>query len=94
MFVNKDMQRGAEVGVGDRVEVTLEVDTSPRILKVPEDFNKILLEHPKAREAFESLPYSHKKEYVDWIEEAKKPQTRARRIEQTLGKLMEDKTLR
>ncbi len=94
MMVNKEMHRGASVGVGDRVEVILEVDTSPRVLKVPEDLSQALSQHPEARASFESLSYSHKKEYVDWIEDAKQSETRARRIEETVAKLTKDKKLK
>lgn len=54
---------------------------------VPLDLNKALSQFAKAERAFERLSYSHKREYVSWIEEAKRPETRAKRIEQTLTQL-------
>jgi uncharacterized protein YdeI (YjbR/CyaY-like superfamily) len=41
-----------------------------------------------ARQAFDVLPPSHRREYVTWIDEAKKPETRQRRIEQTIERLL------
>jgi uncharacterized protein YdeI (YjbR/CyaY-like superfamily) len=51
-----------------------------RIFTVPEDVQKTLGKQKKIKDYFDSLPYSHKKEYVVWIEEAKKPETRAARL--------------
>jgi len=41
------------------------------------------------RRAFDSMSYSHRKEYVQWIEDAKRPETRARRIAKAIEKLRE-----
>jgi uncharacterized protein YdeI (YjbR/CyaY-like superfamily) len=55
---------------------------------VPEDLDKALDSHIPSREAFDKLPPSHRREYIQWIEEAKKPETRQKRIEKTLAKLI------
>lgn len=49
-------------------------------VKVPDDFAKALAAHPEAEEKFAKMPPSHQREYVEAIVEAKKPETRARRI--------------
>jgi len=54
---------------------------------VPEDFKKALAKNKTAQARFEILSYTHRKEYVRWIEEAKKPETRARRIANILEML-------
>lgn len=59
-----------------------------REMPVPHDLQIELNDHPAAAAAFEALPFSHKREYVDWILEARRPETRARRIEQTLERLV------
>ena len=87
ILVNKDMQRGADAGEGDTVAVILSVDTKPRIVKVPPDLRKALEESPAAEAAFEELSYSHRREYARWIEDAKKDETRARRIEKAVAML-------
>ncbi|OPY25799.1 MAG: hypothetical protein A4E28_02937 [Methanocella sp. PtaU1.Bin125] len=72
---------------GDTVRVVLEPDEEPRTVAVPSDFAGALAGNKKARHAFEKLSYSHKREYVQWIEEVKKEETRQRRIAKTVEKL-------
>ncbi len=90
MLVNKKMQRGAGVNVGDRVNVILQIDTAPRKVEVPDDLRGALAQAKEAKEAFERLSYTHQKECVSWIEEAKRPETRERRIRNTLTRLIEE----
>ncbi|MFB6725582.1 YdeI/OmpD-associated family protein [Kribbella sp. NPDC056345] len=73
-------------GAGDRVTVTVERDTAERTVDVPEDFAAALAE-AGMREAFDKLSYSHRREHVNAIAEAKKPETRARRIAKALEML-------
>jgi uncharacterized protein YdeI (YjbR/CyaY-like superfamily) len=56
---------------------------------VPDDLAETLEAHPEQRAAFEMLPPSHRREYVTWIEEAKKPETRAKRIAKAVEMLRE-----
>ncbi len=88
MMVNKAMQEGAGVRLGDTVDVVMEPDTAPRTVTVPGYFRKALSKHRKARVAFEKLSYSHKKEFVDWIDQAKQEETRLRRVEKAIGMLL------
>ena len=71
---------------GDRVTVTLTVDEEPRRVDVPEDLRAALAD-AHLQERFDALSYSHRREYVQWIEEAKRPATRKRRIEQTVERV-------
>ena len=87
MVVNREMREGAGVKIGDRVKITLETDTAPRTVEVPADLKKALSKSKSARARFDQLAYSHRKEYVQWIEAAKRPETRSRRIEQVLARL-------
>ncbi|HXE76513.1 MAG TPA: YdeI/OmpD-associated family protein [Candidatus Xenobia bacterium] len=80
LMVNKAVQAGAKAKAGDTVEVVMEPDAAPRAVAVPADLKKALAKNKAAKAAFEKMPYSHKKEYVEAIREAKKPETRARRI--------------
>lgn len=66
-------------GDGDPVTVTLERDTAERTVDVPEDLAEAL-EEAGLRKSFDALSYSHRREHVNAINEAKKPETRARRI--------------
>jgi hypothetical protein len=69
---------------GDTVPVVLQLDTSPREVVVPKDFAEALEKSPAARRTFENYAFSHRKEYVNWIEEARQPETRLRRIDQAV----------
>lgn len=87
MAVNKDVREGAGVGVGDRVKVSMEVDTKPRTVELAPDVDRALSKSKSVRARFDQLSYTHRKEYVQWIESAKRPETRARRIEQIIARL-------
>lgn len=71
----------AGVAAGDEVEVQIESDTAARDVPLPSDLAEALREDGPAQSFFDSLAYTHRKEWVRWIEEAKKPDTRASRIE-------------
>jgi hypothetical protein len=79
---------------GDEVEVTVEEDTEERVVAVPADLKHALKSKPAADRFFKGLSYSHQKEYVRWIEEAKRPETRRTRIEKTLVMLGKGKMAR
>ena len=65
---------------GDEVKITVELDTEPRVLEVPKDLLKELKKDKDAQAFFDQLAHTHRREYVLWIEEAKKEETRSRRI--------------
>lgn len=71
---------------GDAIEVDIALDAAPRTVEVPEDF-AAALEAAGARAAFDKLAYSHRKEHVRAIEEAKTAETRTRRIEKAVAGL-------
>jgi Bacteriocin-protection, YdeI or OmpD-Associated/Domain of unknown function (DUF1905) len=73
--------------VGDSVTVLVERDDRPRTVDVPEDL-AAALKKAKARAAFDALSFSHQREHVMWIEEAKRAETRARRVTQTVEGLI------
>ena len=61
-------------------------------LTVPGDLLSLLERHPKAHETFEGFSPSHRREYVEWITEAKREETRAKRLATTIEWLAEGKT--
>lgn len=89
--VLKDIRAKIGKGEGDIVHVILERDTEERTVEVPADFQKALNKNKTAKVTFEKLAYTHKKEYVRWIEEAKKAETRATRIEKAIGMIADGK---
>jgi hypothetical protein len=84
MPVNKELRAGAKVEAGDIVTVVMALDTAPRSVEIPEDFSAALAGRKDLQQRFAKLSYSMRKEYIDWINEAKKPETRARRIEKAM----------
>ncbi len=77
----------AGVAAGDEVEVGIEPDAAPREVTVPADLARALAADDAARAFFDGLPFSHRKEWVRWIEEAKKAETRAGRVTRTVESL-------
>jgi hypothetical protein len=80
MVVNREMRESAKVKAGETVEFVMEKDDEPRAIATPPDLLKALSARKSAKAAWDKLSYSHRKEYINAIEEAKKPETRARRI--------------
>lgn len=64
----------------DGVRAPRRAKKAPAKLALPKDFSQALAKNAKARATFEALPPSHKREYVSWIDEAKRAETRARRL--------------
>jgi len=91
MMVNKTMRNGAKAVGGDIVEMVLEPDAAPRTVEVPADL-KTLLTKTKTKDTFEKLSYSRKKEYVEFIEAAKREETRIARLQKIIEKLQSGDT--
>jgi uncharacterized protein DUF1905/bacteriocin resistance YdeI/OmpD-like protein len=91
--VSKAIRDAIGKSIGDRIRVSLEKDEEPRTVTVPADLAAALGRDPTAGPAFEKLSYTHRKEFVRWVEEAKKPATRERRVAKTLVMLKEQKRL-
>jgi uncharacterized protein YdeI (YjbR/CyaY-like superfamily) len=91
LTVNKHMQAGAKAGPGDRVRVVLEVDEAPRTVELPPDLERALRKSPAAKAVFEKLSYTHRKDYAAWVAEAKRPETRATRVEESIRLLAHGK---
>lgn len=87
LVVNKQLREGAKVSAGETVSVVMERDDEPRTVEAPADFARALKSSKAAREAWDKSSYTHRKEYVQAIEAAKKPETRARRIEKAIAEL-------
>jgi hypothetical protein len=77
--VNGDVRAGARVGGGDRVKLALREDTEVRTVDVPDDLAEALAT-AKLRAAFDAMAFTHRKEWVRAVQDAKRPETRAKRI--------------
>ena len=85
--VLKAIQQAARVTRGDTITVELELDTAPRVVEPPADLARALARNKKAAAAWEKLSYTNKREIALSLEEAKKPETRERRLAAALERL-------
>lgn len=89
--VPKEIRTKLGKNYGDSIRVTVEADATPREVIVPPDLKVALKSNKTAQAFFEKLSYTHRKEYVRWITEAKKEETRARRVAKTIEMLVAGK---
>jgi hypothetical protein len=85
--LHKATREEAGVAPGDRVRLTVERDERPREVHVPDELRAALAGDAEAAAAFERLSFTHRREYAEWVAEAKRPETRERRVAQTLARL-------
>jgi hypothetical protein len=83
-------QAGVEIGTAYDVEIAL--DDTPRTVDVPADLATALAADPAADKAFAAMPFTHRKEYVRWVTEAKRDTTRADRIAKAIEMVRTGKT--
>jgi hypothetical protein len=82
--LRKSNREAAGLTGDETLRVTLELDTEAREVVPPPDLALALESHGTARERWAELAYSHRREHVEAIEQAKKPETRARRVEKAV----------
>jgi hypothetical protein len=85
--VLKAIQAAAGIGLGDRITVELALDTAPRTVEVPADLARALARDSRAAAAWAKLSFTKRKEIARSLEEAKKPETRERRLTQAMERL-------
>ena len=94
IVVNRAVKAATGVDAPDRVRVRMELATEPRRITVPRDLAAALADDPVAKKTFASLSFTHRREYVEWVDEAKRPETRARRIAATVARARGGEPLR
>ena len=87
--LSAEHREAAGLAAGDDISVEIALDTAPREVELPADLESAM--DDAARTTYDGLSYTHRKEWVRWVEEAKKPETRATRIEKTVAGLREGK---
>ncbi|MFN0174266.1 MAG: YdeI/OmpD-associated family protein [Saprospiraceae bacterium] len=91
LLVRKDIRKLIGKNAGDTVHVTVQRDTEERIVEVPAELAELFGQNPAAQAYYEKLSYTHRKEYVQWINEAKRPETRQKRLDRTIEMLLNNK---
>lgn len=91
LLILKEIREKIGKSFGDEVEVTLEEDLEPREVDLPTDLRQALEANPASLAFFNQLSYSHKRQYVLWVNEAKQDQTRQNRIQRTIELLQQGK---
>jgi hypothetical protein len=72
---------------GQKLEVTLEPDTAPRTVTLPTELAAVLKKNATARAGWEAMSFTHQREWAAAIADAKKPETREKRIAQAIEAL-------
>jgi bifunctional DNA-binding transcriptional regulator/antitoxin component of YhaV-PrlF toxin-antitoxin module len=85
--LNKEVRDAAGIDVGDSVDVVVELDDAPREVEIPNALLVAFERDAAAKAAFEKMAFTHRKEYARWIAEAKKEETRERRVAKALEML-------
>ena len=79
----------ASLAAGDQVQIELVEDYEERVVVEPLELAHALAGNPAAKAAYDKLPSTHRHEYARWIDEGKKPETRADRVAKTIKRLTE-----
>ncbi|HTD04232.1 YdeI/OmpD-associated family protein [Undibacterium sp.] len=93
LLILKEIREKLGKQAGDEVNITLEKDLEERTVTPPEDLLALLRQHPDAEKFFQQLAYTPRKEYVRWIEDAKRDATRQQRVLKTIDMLKLGKKL-
>ena len=89
--LTQDIRKQLGKTFGDEVSVSLIEDKEERIVEVADDISLVFNENPDAKILFDNMSYTHKKEYIRWIEDAKKPETRENRKAKMIQMILEGK---
>ena len=89
--LRKDLLRQLDIRAGDQVDIDLAEDHQERVVVEPPELTQALADNPAAGAAYKKLPFTHRNEYARWIDEGKKPETRADRVAKTIKRLTESR---
>jgi Domain of unknown function (DUF1905)/Bacteriocin-protection, YdeI or OmpD-Associated len=92
MVVNAELRAGAKCKAGDTVSVVMELDEDVRKVELPAYLKKIITADPKNKQAWDKLAFTHQKEHVRAIEDAKRDETRQKRIGAMMDMLRQKKS--
>ena len=87
LLILKSIREQVGKTFGDEIKESVELDVEERVAVVPAELKRAFQSNKDAKAAFEKLSYTHQKEYVTWINEARKAETRQDRIVRTIARL-------
>ena len=85
--ITKEIRNKIGKSYGDIISVEIEKDEDERIVELPKEFKEKLIKNNDAYKFYESLSYSQKRKYFQWITSAKKEETKIKRQEEAIEKL-------
>lgn len=87
IHIRKEILKQIGKQEGDEVGMVVEQNLEPPILAIPDDFQWLLDEDPELKQKFEALAFSYKAAIIDYVNQAKRPDTRAKRIENLIQRI-------
>jgi hypothetical protein len=94
LVILKEIRETVGKTFGDEVKISVDLDEEPLVIEVPDDLQKAFKAEQEAKTFFDKLSYSHQREYVMWINEAKREETRQRRIVKAIEMLKKGQKVR
>ncbi len=91
LIILKEIRQKIGKSAGDEVAIELEEDLDLRKVEIPPDLLQAVQASPQAQAFFDQLSFTHQKEYVRWVTDAKRPETRLERIRRTVQLLEQGK---
>ncbi|HTZ42471.1 MAG TPA: YdeI/OmpD-associated family protein [Jatrophihabitans sp.] len=82
------IRKQAGVELGDLLDIEIEADPEPRVVRLPDALAAALQADAEAKAAFDRLAFTHRKEYAGWVADAKRQQTQERRVAQVLQRIL------
>lgn len=89
--ITRDIRQQLGKTFGDKVSVSVTEDLEERTVEMPDDILSVLVGNPEAKALFDAMNYTHRKEYIRWISEAKKPETRENRKKKMIEMILSGK---
>jgi hypothetical protein len=85
----KELRDRAGIAPGNELTIELEPDDQPREVELPAELAAALEAAPDAKQVFDKLSFTHRREYAEWVAGAKKEETRRRRLDKAVTMLRE-----
>jgi hypothetical protein len=90
--IRKDVRAAIGKDVGDTVRIEVALDIEPRVVVTPPELEAAFREAPAARNRYDGLSYTHRREFAQWVEEAKRQETRERRARKAVEMILEGRS--